>query len=184
MTKDFHYNSHMLNMKYFGKSHTGENLHDFLYELLKDWGMNQIDLEIYFVTDNAPNITKAINLDSDWNRIPCFAHTLQLSIDDATKPKKTKTSTTKLPDPFGDLKEKCKDIVSLTHRSDNVKREFFLLQKELSPDTEPLCLIQDVDTRWNCTHDTFERILILKKVIILLFSEERTYKTQTIKKLK
>ena len=168
----------MLNMKYFGKSHTSENLHDFLFDLLNYWGINQNNLEIHFVTDNAPNITKVINLDYDWNRIPCFAHTLQLSIDDATKAKKGKSSALSSHDPFLELKEKCKNIVTLTHRSSNVKKEFFRLQKELSPDTEPLCLIQDVDTRWNCTHDTFERILTLKKVVILLFSEQRMYKLQ------
>ena len=95
--KDFRYNSFMLNMKCFGKSHTSKNVHDF-FDLLNNQRTNQNNLEIHFVANNAPNITKTINLDYDWNGISCFAHTLQLSMDDATKAKKGKASAISLPE--------------------------------------------------------------------------------------
>ena len=77
---NFKIKNYTLQIKVLSESHTGENLNSFLKSTLDEWGFtNDKNLEIYFVTDNAANIVKAIRLSDTWERIPCFAHTLQVN---------------------------------------------------------------------------------------------------------
>ena len=61
----------------------------------------------YIVTDNAPNIVKAVRDFLQWKHLLCFAHTLNLVYKDSIK------ETTEVHCLFA----KCRDLVSLFHRS-------------------------------------------------------------------
>jgi len=59
-------------------SHTGEALKTRLEVAIQNWGLQQEKLTA-IVSDNAANIVNAIGL-LKWPRVPCIAHTLQLSL--------------------------------------------------------------------------------------------------------
>ena len=60
------------------KAHPSENLQSLLQTSIVEWGLDKSNAKIFFVTDNAANIVKAIRLGRTWERVPCFAHTLQV----------------------------------------------------------------------------------------------------------
>lgn len=66
----------------YNERHTGQNLCDFLKEVMLEW---QISHQIAaIVSDNAANILSAVRL-GEWWLISCFAHSLNLIVQDATK---------------------------------------------------------------------------------------------------
>ena len=109
-----------------------------MHKLLSTW--NIADKEIYFVTDNGRNIVKAINLEPSWTRVPCFAHTLQLVVDDVF-PKKTQ-KTNENPETeeteFGRLRKKCRSIAGYFSHSEDARKQLIHAQKDHDPNCEPL----------------------------------------------
>ena len=75
----------MLKLGHFPKSHTGRNIYKNILEIIEDFGLMDVDVKKFFVTDNAPNMICSIRFNADWVRIPCFDHTLQLAIVDSRK---------------------------------------------------------------------------------------------------
>ena len=64
------------------KDHTAETIADELKAATDEWGIIQKIVAV--VTDNAANIVAAIRLNG-WKHVPCFAHILNLIVQDALK---------------------------------------------------------------------------------------------------
>ena len=98
------------------------------------------------ITDNANNIVAAVRLNG-WKDLPCFAHTLNLVVQDSLK------ACAQL----AEIQKKCHDIVSYFHRSRKASDKLFSIQTRLKIDNHKL--IQDVETRWNSVFYMFERLI-------------------------
>ena len=61
-------------------SHTGDAIRLKCAEMLDKWGIQSSQLHC-FVTDNAANMKRAM-IDGGYKRVGCFAHTLQLVVQD------------------------------------------------------------------------------------------------------
>ena len=98
------------------------------------------------VTDNAANIVAAIRLNG-WKHVPCFAHTLNLIVQDALKANPV----------LSDISKKCQDIVSYFHCSCKATDRLREIQNCLGLTCHKL--INDVQTQWNSTFFMFECII-------------------------
>ena len=126
------------------KSHTADNIAEELRLVRNKWGIS--DKINSIVTDNAANMTAAIK-QINVRHIPCFAHSLNLVVQDSIK---TTEDVQK-------LKEKIKTIVSFFQHS--VKASDKLTQVQEQHKQPPKKIIQDVETRWNSTYYMMERYL-------------------------
>ena len=124
--------------------HTAENLAAELSGVSNEWGVT--DKIVCVVTDNASNIVAAVRL-NEWKHMPCFAHTLNLIVQDAID------SDLQL----AEIKKKCRNIVSYFHRSSKATTKLVSIQNRLKLENHKL--IQDVDTRWNSLFYMFERMI-------------------------
>ena len=93
VTSNFILQEKTLNISPLSESHTGKTINKLLQKLIAFWKLD--DMEIYFITDNGRNVVKAINLEPSWTRVACFAHTLQLVINDMFPKKNTSIGTSK-----------------------------------------------------------------------------------------
>ena len=82
-----------------------------------------------------------------WTHIHCFAHTLNLVVQEAIKNDPTLLL----------IKKKCKDIVTFFHQSVNAAEKLRVVQRQVGIQENKL--IQEVETRWNSTFYMFERIV-------------------------
>lgn len=89
--------------------------------------------------------------------MPCFAHTLNLTLDDSMKLSQVE-----------DIINKSKAIVKFFKKSSVGWRSLKLAQKERNPNSTPLKLIQEVSTRWNSTFYMMKRILQLSDILALV----------------
>ncbi|XP_068086602.1 zinc finger BED domain-containing protein 4-like [Anabrus simplex] len=103
------------------------------------------------VTDNASNIKNAVKNDLGWKHFGCYAHTLNLVVQEAL-------------DKVQPLQEKVKSIVAFFKRSAIATRKLLDYQKAHS-DVIPKKLIQSVPTRWNSTFYMLSRFVELKDAI-------------------
>lgn len=146
---EFKMNSVLLNCDKMDLNHTALNLSAQLKAVVQEWDLeNKV---ILVVSDNASNITSAVKNKLGWKHFGCFAHTLNLIVQDSLK----------LVD---ELKTKVKTIVGHFRRSPlaNGKLENFQKQFGMEP---PKKLIQDVPTRWNSTFYMFQRFVELENPI-------------------
>ena len=179
ISKSWELESFVLETFNFNKDHTGQNIANELNRVVAEWGSPNISC---CVTDNASNMVSGIEK-AGWNHLPCFAHTLNLVVQDAIN-----------ADPaLSNLKEKCKEIVSHFHRSTKASEKLRAIQKQLN--MPELKLIQDVVTRWNSTYLMLERIIsqheaitttlcLLDKAVMCLSSEEKVTISQSLLLLK
>lgn len=75
-------NSYVLQTRALEEWHSAANLADYLKTSVEQWGLG--GKGVACVHDNASNMVAA-NRDVDWESLPCFAHTLQLAINDGFK---------------------------------------------------------------------------------------------------
>ena len=93
----------VLQSSFLHGSHTGQQIPETFESMLSKWTIDHSRLHIV-VTDNASNITNTVEL-AGLMGSPCFIHTLQLAINDATLSQrrvsdmiaKTKRIVTKFP---------------------------------------------------------------------------------------
>ena len=134
------------------KDHTAVNLSEELQKIAEEWG---IDGKVCcIVTDNARNIVAAVNL-LGWRHLPCFAHTLNLIVQDSVQGDSEVSR----------LQQKCKDIVTFFHRSSKATEKLLSLPSQTDTDTKHLKLKQDVETRWNSTFYMMQQIIQLNEVV-------------------
>ncbi|XP_044316711.1 E3 SUMO-protein ligase ZBED1-like [Drosophila rhopaloa] len=101
------------------------------------------------VTDNAKNMIKACEI-LQIRHIPCFAHSINLTVQDCLATGKVKP-----------ILDKCKRIVSFFKSSTIAYAKF----KEAQECERPYSLKQECPTRWNSAYYMVERILIRKVAI-------------------
>lgn len=82
MDENFEVQNILLNMRHLSGPHTGAALHAFFIETLSEWGIDAQNRHLIWVTDNAKNMINSVIQEENWERIPCFAHTLQLAVTD------------------------------------------------------------------------------------------------------
>ncbi|XP_017476853.1 PREDICTED: zinc finger BED domain-containing protein 1-like [Rhagoletis zephyria] len=128
-------------------NHSAENISQSLRECLNKW--NILEKVNYVVTDNAASMLKACELLEKKN-LPCFAHSINLVVQDALSTEKVKVILTK-----------CKRIVAY-FKSSTIA--YARLRKEQG-DGKQYSLIQEVPTRWNSAFAMMQRILVIKDAI-------------------
>ncbi|CAI6371950.1 unnamed protein product [Macrosiphum euphorbiae] len=133
--------SYLLSCFMYSESHTSDNLKNELLRVIKEWGLEHRVSAC--TSDNAPNITKAIDL-CKWRHVRCFAHSLNLAVQNAIKE-------------IQEVKEKVSGIVRHFKKSSTAAGKLKSIQEQLGY-SPPLVLIQDVVTRWNSTFEMFQRV--------------------------
>lgn len=136
--------------------HTAENLANVLRSATESWGIQ--DKVIACVHDNASNVVLANTEYLDWDSSPCYAHTLQLAINDGFK----LTAINHVVVSAGRL-------VSHFHHSTTATQA--LKQKQQQQNLPEHRLIQYCRTRWNSIHDMFERLLEQRWAVVAVLSD-------------
>jgi len=146
--EDFKMSSCLLDCFEISDRHTAENLAKNILNVAKDWKVE--DKVVCCVTDNAANITKAIQI-TKWTHLPCLAHTINLIARDSLKGLKP-------------ILDKVKEAVEYFHRSTLGAEKLKATQIQMG--MAELRPKQDCITRWNSTYDMLNSFLKSKDAII------------------
>ncbi|XP_076042318.1 zinc finger BED domain-containing protein 4-like [Oratosquilla oratoria] len=144
ISQDWTLHSAVLETVCMTKAHTSENIAEELTLVSNKWNIKEKICSI--VTDNAANIKAAVN-EMNIRQVPCFAHTLNLVVQDAIR----NTADVRK------VKEKVKRVVTFFHHSVKASDKLIQLQQQHNHPVKKL--LQDVDTRWNSTYYMMERYL-------------------------
>ena len=110
-----------------------------------------------------------------WRSIPCFAHTLNLIVQDGIKRDHT----------IADLRQKCRHIVTFFGQSIRANEKLSELQRENNKEERKL--VQEVETRWNSTYYMIQRLIEeyreVKLTLCLLDREDLSILMSDIKTL-
>ncbi|XP_039949753.1 zinc finger BED domain-containing protein 4-like [Bactrocera tryoni] len=128
--------------------HTSQHIAEMLLNTCDEWSIDKDQISAV-VTDNAPNMVKAVELAFGKKHIPCFAHILNLVAQNSIEQCK----------PLRELISKVKDVVTWFKQSNIASNE---LRKSTSDETK---LIQQVPTRWNSTYYMIERFIDLREIV-------------------
>jgi hypothetical protein len=143
--------------RFFG-SHTSEAITSELDKMLHFFDIKE--KVVSATADHASNEKKAIK-DLGINYIGCYAHDLNLVVQDAIKSSPELT----------DLREKVSEVVTITRRSPPAKDRFEACQKTAGyPDLRKLK--QHVPHRWNSLYEMLQRFLDLKSAVVLFLADE------------
>lgn len=156
---EFQMHSILLSCEKLSGSHTSAHLAVAVKNIVRKFGLQ--DKVLVCVTDNASNIVGAIKDVISWKHFPCFAHTVNLIVNDGL-------------DSQSELLSKIKSIVGYFKRSTTSSEILTKTQSNAGIKT-PLKLLQSVETRWNSTYYMLQRFLELgdniKMAIALLNSK-------------
>ena len=141
---------HVLETLQMTTAHTSANLASELKTIFESWNIQ--DKICRIVTDNAANIVKAVT-DLKYQHLPCFAHTLNLTVKDGIKQTGELTVVLK----------KIKDIVAFFNHSTSATSKLNEIQKQQNVAERKL--IQEVETRWNSTFYMLERYCQQQKTL-------------------
>ena len=72
-------NHYILKLQYLPTKHRYKHIQGITVISLTTWGIIK-GKEAFFISDNVPNVVKAINTQANWTRIPCFALCFHLAI--------------------------------------------------------------------------------------------------------
>lgn len=154
--------------------HTAANISKNLVDVMSRYDLTELltTKKVFWVTDNAANMKKTIDSHPEWTRIPCFAHTLQLCVNDVKK-KKLRKITTPKNEEINEIEEVIKKAKQITTHfaKSGIDRQLFLENQRKCGVKTALTLIQQVDTRWNSQYDMLKRYDFLGS--ILLISESK-----------
>lgn len=135
------------------ESHTAAHLATTLNTILGEWKIR--DKIVAIVTDNATNMLKMCEL-LEIRNMPCFAHTLNLTVQDALAVEELEA-----------IIEKCKKLVKFFKKSTLATNALITQHKDRQQDA-PLKLIQEVATRWNSVFHMLNRILLLSDSLAIV----------------
>lgn len=145
----FELKSILLKCANFEGSHTSDNIQRALIDITNTWSLT--DKVNFVVTDNAANIQRALN-DMQWKHYGCFAHTLNLIVQDSLKI--VEESLNKL-----------KRIVRLFKTSTSALEKLLKAQTRDNSTVTPKRLIQEVPTRWNSSFHMLGRCVELEQYL-------------------
>ena len=142
--------SHVLATYQVNIAHTAENVAAELKEIASHW---KIEEKIScIISDNAANMVAAARL-TGWRHIPCFAHTLNLIVQESTE-----------KDPvLAEVRQKGRNFVKYFKQSIKARDKLTELQKQMGGEERKL--IRDVVTRWNSSYYMYERLVEEYKAI-------------------
>ena len=110
-------------------SHMGEAILESLEKSIEDWSLPK-PVPRYVLQDNCSNMRAAMKTCQNFMDLPCFAHTLQLLINDAV----LKTEG------ISNMITKCKKIVSHYHHSIQSSQLLYTQQRQLRRDERGLIM--------------------------------------------
>lgn len=119
-------------------------------EVATNWGI--LDKVTTLSTDNARNMVAAVS-QTRFQHMPCFAHSLQLTVNKAL-----------VESGVDNTLSKCRKIVGHFKHSPSNNNELKLEQRRLTLKEE--ALIQDVATRWNSTLLMIQRLVANKEPVL------------------
>ncbi|XP_070072653.1 zinc finger BED domain-containing protein 4-like [Drosophila takahashii] len=128
-------------------NHSAVNIADTLRQILNEWDL--LHKVVTIVTDNDVTMKKACQ-HLEITHFPCFAHTINLLVQEILKMEIIRPILTK-----------CKAVVAFIKRSSTAMAKF----REAQMVTDPLGLVQEVPTRWNSAFQMIERILQTKEAL-------------------
>ncbi|XP_067678487.1 E3 SUMO-protein ligase ZBED1-like [Haliotis asinina] len=165
INKDWEIVNLVLQTRVLNESHTAQNIADELQSAVQNWRVNTTVGFPPVTTDNAANITKAVNLCKSNLHVPCLAHTLNLAVQKSLKVKEV-----------SHILGKMRKIVGFFHRSppaNQVLRDRAVLLALPNHD-----LIIDCVTCWNSAFDMVARFLEMREAIITALVAKETSKTK------
>ncbi|CAG8748420.1 4516_t:CDS:1, partial [Ambispora leptoticha] len=116
-------------------------------------------------TDNGANAVQKM----DVTNVKCAGHILQLSVNLGLKE-------------IDKLISKCKSLISILSK-EKKRKQLREAQLQITPGLKkPLDVIKDVDTRWNSTFYSIERLVYLKPAIIQLYSTLNNHTVREIRR--
>ena len=137
ITDAFIRKSAVLHVQSFPDSHTGANICAMFDDMFERWKIKKENIHI-IVSDNASNMVKAMK-DGGYLNLGCFAHTLQLIVNDGVLTQRSVVDTLAI----------CRRIVGHFKRSSLACVKLQKIQVNLGiPEHK---LKQDIPTRWNST---------------------------------
>ncbi|XP_070075782.1 E3 SUMO-protein ligase ZBED1-like isoform X1 [Drosophila takahashii] len=151
------------------QSHTSEYISTLLEGACDEFGIETYKRRT-LTTDNAKNMIAAsrLFLGAD-NHVPCFAHTINLAVNDSVKNIQS----------FSTVLDKVKRIVMhFKHSSASMDALRKCQMDEGVPEGRIKTLIQSVDTRWNSSLDMLNSFVILaENVAFVLLSRRSSIKS-------
>ena len=81
ITENFELKSAILRVTPFGVSHTAHNISECLKDTVQQFNISHNKIHV-IVRDNAANMAAGVK-QAEYDSLPCFLHTLQLTINDA-----------------------------------------------------------------------------------------------------
>ncbi|XP_036334481.1 uncharacterized protein LOC118745052 [Rhagoletis pomonella] len=134
----------LLDCSSMSEANTSKNLAAQLQKVMDEWGVSENIL--LAVSDNASNIKNSIQNELKWRHLSSFAHTLNLIVKNSLNGQIVSSTL-----------QKVKQIVAYFRKSTGTNEKFIAFQRNAG--TEPLKLIQSVETRWNSTLYMVERFI-------------------------
>lgn len=148
LSQDLQFKTVLLGCCLFPGQHTAENIAAEIQTLVDKYGLrNKVN---FMVTDNAANIVKAVKEILGWKHFGCYAHSLNLVVENSLQFIKPQIDKVKL-------------IVAHVKKS-TVSSE--RLQKyQVQQGRDPKRLVQAVETRWNSTYFMLKRFVELEEAV-------------------
>ncbi|XP_077094167.1 E3 SUMO-protein ligase ZBED1-like [Siphateles boraxobius] len=166
--EDWQVNSAVLLTQSMPSRHTAENLAAKLIDAVETWGLNgKVSACVH---DNARNIVAANSPERvNWKSVPCFAHTLQLAVNDGFNVfvHRVIVAAGRLVRHFNHSTPACKALED--------KQSQMKLPKHQ--------LIQSCKTRWNSVCDMFGRLLEQRWAVTAVLSDRTVTRLQDARTL-
>ena len=146
---------------------TGANIAQHLHDAKEEFGIAVIPA---VVTDNAANMVSAAE-EAEIARVPCFAHTLQLGV----------TEGLKTPEAARAIAAGRRLVGHFSHSA--MSTQALMDHQTRMGSDKPLCLVQDVATRWNSSYLMMKRLLDLRVALYAVIFDDKVTKSSDRQKL-
>lgn len=153
--ENFNIRCSVLSTNKMTNNHTANNIAAEIDTICNDWKLNNKICSI--ITDNASSMVNACDI-LKVQHYPCFAHTLNLVVQDALK-----------LDNIQEVIKKCKDIVTFFKCSNVATQK--LLDEQIVLNKTPLKLIQSCPTRRNSILFMIKRVLQINSELTVALSK-------------